>query len=407
MNVWILNHYAITPDMPGGTRHYDFGRELVKRGYKVTIFASSFHYLRLKESKLKPDEEYRIENYEGINFVWVKTFPYKKNDWRRVLNMLTYSIKAYKVGRRLVKLSKLEKPNVIIGSSVHLFAVLSAYFLSKCFKAKFIMEVRDLWPQTLIEVGEISKYHPIVLLFKALEIFLYKRAEKIITLLPFAHEYITSLGIKKEKIVWIPNGVDLSRFNYTQRVSKNKHPNKFVVMYLGAHGKANALDVVVKAAKIVQNKGLNDVQFVFVGDGPEKPYLIKLAKNLNLTNIEFHAPIPKFQIPQKLLEASALLISTKNVSLYKYGISLNKLFDFLAASKPIIFATNARNNPVYEAKCGITVLPNSPEDLAEAVIKLHQLPREERIKMGKRGRKYVEKHFDIKKLVDKLEKVLR
>lgn len=141
MNIWIFNHYAITPNLPGGIRHFDFEKKLVKRGYKVTIFASSFHHNLFKETKEYKKDKFIIEEYEGVRFVWLETFPYSGNDWRRVINMLSYSIRAYKVGRKL----NIEKPDIIIGSSVLLFAVFIAYFLSKKYKTHFIMEVRDLW----------------------------------------------------------------------------------------------------------------------------------------------------------------------------------------------------------------------------------------------------------------------
>ena len=209
MNIWILNHYAITPDLPGGTRHFDFGKELAKRGHKVTIFASSFRHSLFKETKLYGNSNYAIDKIsDGFRFVWVKTVPYKVNNWKRVLNMLSYSWRVYETAKFL----SLERPDVIVGSSVHLFAVLTAYLLSLHFRAHFIMEVRDLWPQTLVNMG-ISKWHPFVVSLSFLEKFLYRRARKIITLLPKAHKYIESLAISTEKVVWISNGVDLSTFN--------------------------------------------------------------------------------------------------------------------------------------------------------------------------------------------------
>ena len=198
MNLWILNHYAIVPDMPGGTRHYDFSKELIRRGHKVTIFTSSFHYIQHKELRLKRGEKYKIEGVNGINFVWLKTFPYQKNDWRRVINMISYMWRSYWLGKRITKINKnIKKPDIIIGSSVHLLAVLSAYWLSKFYKSKFIMEVRDLWPQTLIDFKKFKKNNIVIKVLKLLEQFLYKKAQKIIVLLPKAEDYIMSLKINK------------------------------------------------------------------------------------------------------------------------------------------------------------------------------------------------------------------
>ena len=189
MDIWIFNHYVVTPDMPGGTRHYDFGKELIKRGYKVTIFASSFNYSQHKELKLATHEKWKIENVDGINFVWIKTFPYQKNDWRRVINMISYMYRVYPLGKKITKIDKnIKKQDIIIGSSVHLLAVLAAYLLSKYYKVKFVMEIRDLWPQTLIDMGKFRKTNILIKTLNILEKFLYKRAERIITLFPLAKE---------------------------------------------------------------------------------------------------------------------------------------------------------------------------------------------------------------------------
>jgi glycosyltransferase involved in cell wall biosynthesis len=401
MNIWILNHYAVTPDLPGGTRHFDFGKELVKRGYKVTIFASSFHYSLLKETKEYKQNDYIVEDYEGVRFVWLKTFPYSRNDWKRVINMLSYSIRAYKVAKRL----NIEKPDIIIGSSVHLFAVFTAYLLSKKYKTPFIMEVRDLWPQTLIDMG-VPKWHPFVILLGILEKFLYKKADKIIVLLPKANEYIENLGIPSGKIVWIPNGVDLERFNFDIDNNDLRRDKKgFIITYTGAIGKINNLDILLEAAEILK-EGYSEIKFLLVGDGPEKERLVMIIGKKNLNNIEFNKAVPKREMAKIIYKSDALILLLRNSSLYRYGISLNKLFDYLASGKPIIFSSNSINNPVEEARAGITVPPDNPQELANAIIKLYKMSPEERKEIGMNGRRYVEKHYSIPNLVDKLEKII-
>jgi len=403
--IWILNHYAITPDMPGGTRHYDFGKELIKRGYRITIFASSFHYSIHKELKLTKNEKWKIENIDEINFVWIKTFPYQKNNWRRVLNMASYMWRTYWIGRKVANINKsIKKPDVIIGSSVHLLAVLSAYWLAKHYRAKFIMEVRDLWPQTLIDMGKIEEGCLITKILQALERFLYKRAERIITLLPHANDYIAKIAVSKNKIIWIPNGVDLSRFKEIKTKETN---NYFKIIYVGAHGIANALEVILDAAKLIQNKGYDKIRFIFVGEGPEKENLIKYKNEIGLQNVEFRNMVPKDKVAKIMNEADALIFSSRKIEVYKYGISFNKLFDYMAAGKPIIFSVNAANNPVQETKCGLSTPPEDPKMMAEAAIKLYKMPPEERKKMGENGRRYVEKYHSIPVLVDKLEKILK
>jgi glycosyltransferase involved in cell wall biosynthesis len=405
-NIWILNHYAITPDMPGGTRHYDFSKELIKRGYRVTIFASSFHYSQHKELKLTKKEKYKVENVDGINFVWLKTFPYQKNDWRRVINMISYMWRVYWLGKKISRINKeIKKPNIIIGSSVHLLAVLSAYWLSKKYKAKFMMEVRDLWPQTLVDMGKFEEGNPLIKILRFLEKFLYQKAQKIIILFPFGTEYITPLGVNKEKIVWISNGVNISNFRIINKKKNNN--NSFKIMYIGAHGLANALGVILDAAHIIQDKEYEKIRFVLVGDGNEKKKLIEYKEKLKLKNIEFCESVAKGKIYDTLNEADVLIFNLRKVEVFKYGISPNKLSDYMAAGKPIIFSVNAVNNPIEDAECGISVPSENPEKMAEAIIRLYKMTPEERGIMGKRGREYVEKYHSIPVLVDKLEKVIQ
>lgn len=401
MNLWIFNHYAHGVDLPGGTRHFDLARELVGHGYQVTIFASSFQHACHREMRLAPGERWKVEDVDGVRFVWIKAFTYQRNDWRRVLNMVSFMLRAWRLGKIIPKLTpELGKPDVVIGSSVHLLAVLSASWVAKRYKAKFIMEVRDLWPQTIVDMGELSESNPFTKLLRMLEMFLYRRAERIIVLAPRMGEYISARGISEGKIVWIPNGVDLARFEDTQLQSSSG--DEFKVMYLGAHGQANALDILLEAAKGVQDQGYQDIKFILVGGGPEKPRLTKLAKELGLRNVEFRDPIPKTEVPKTLGEADATVFVLNDLPLYRYGISLNKLFDYLAARKPLILAGHPINNPVEESGCGLTVPPRNPQALAEAIIKLYRMPKEEREAMGQRGREYVEKHHAIPVLARKL-----
>ncbi len=405
-SLWIFNHYAFTPDQPGGTRHFDIGKELVKRGYGVTIFASSFHHQLHKETRLQKRELWKIEDIDGIKFVWIKTSRYKRNNWKRILSMMSYMIKSYMLGRRITGVNtSISKPDLIIGSSVHLLAVLSAYYVAKYYRAKFIMEVRDLWPQTIIDIGQMREYNPFIKILQALEKFLYRRAEKIITLLPLANKYISSYGIDEKKITWIPNGVDLARFEDISEVKKNNA--QFKVMYLGTHGRVDALDVLLDAAKIIQNNRYDNIQFILKGDGTEKQNLISYKNKLALRNTEFRDPVKKASVNKTLKEADVLVSLLKDLTLYKYGASKNKEFDYMASGKPIILAAKPANNIVEEAGCGITVPPENPEALAKAIIELYHLPKEKRKEVGEKGREYVEKYHNIAVLADKLEKVVR
>jgi len=408
MNIWMFNQYANSPDRPGSTRHFDIGKRLVEKGHKVTIFAAAFSHKLGREDKLKPQETHKTEVIEGVKFIWLKTFPYKKNDWRRVINMVSYTLRSLLLGRKTVGEKKKKKPDVIIGSSVHLLAVLAAYLLSRYFHAKFVMEVRDLWPQVIVDKGKMSSKNPVIVILRKLEIFLYRKAKKIITVLPYADEYISSLGVSKDKISWIPNGVDLERFD--EQKSKlsgfNINTDKFTVMYLGAHNQLNDLKTLIKSASIISEKE-KDIKFILIGDGSEKKNLIKLTNRLQIDNVEFRDAIPKTKVPAALEEANVLTAGKKSLDTFNYGISYLKLFDYMAATKPIVFSGNTRNDPVQESGCGLSIEPENPESLAQAILKFYEMSSQERKKFGHEGRKYVEEHHSACVLAEKLVKTIK
>lgn len=388
-NIWIFNQYATTPDMPGSTRHYDLSKRLVEKGCKVIIFASSYNHQKLMDLKLSKFEKYKIELKDNVTFIWIRSFPYKKNNWKRVVNMLSYSLRAFILSNNLLKKGEINPPDVVLGSSVHLFSVFVAYIKSKKLKAKFIMEVRDLWPATLIEFKKILKYHPIVIFFTSLETFLVNRSDILITVLPTAHLYYSKFNINKKNIVWIPNGVNTDLFNFESKAKK-----KFTIMYTGIFGLEGKLETLIQTAKIIEQK-YNRIEFILIGNGERKKFLVDLAKKFNLKNIDFRSPVCKEKIPAVLAEADVLWLGTRKVkNLYKFGFSFNKLFDYLASGKPIIFSVDSEYNPVKEAGAGLTVPPENPLLLADAIIKLFKMPEIERRQLGENGRKYAKKYHD-------------
>ncbi len=409
MNIWIFNHYATPPDTPGITRHFDFARELVKHGHQVSIFASGFSHRTRKEERLEGKQNYRRENIGGVEFIWIRTSPYYGgNDWRRVVNMLSYSFRAIPLGLRLK-----EKPDVILASSPHPFAGLVGWFLAKFKRARFIFEVRDLWPQTFVEIGGYSNKSPVVKLLRVLEKFLYQRARKIVVLLPKASDYIMGLGIPGNKIVYIPNGVSPELFsnpsaNLPEELDKTiyalKSEGKMLIGYTGAHGIANALDTIIETAKLLEERGTNKAHFMLVGDGAEKERLAKKAEELS--NVSFYKSIPKDAMPELLRAIDIAVMPIRKSDLFEYGMSPNKLWDYMMCARPVVWAIDSANNPVAEANCGITVPPEDAEEMAKAIMKLCDLSDEERQEIGMRGYEYVMKYHSVPILADRLLEVL-
>ncbi|MCP4153290.1 MAG: glycosyltransferase family 4 protein, partial [bacterium] len=381
-NVWMFNHYAKTPDLFGGSRHYAISKILVSRGYNVTLFAAAYNPQKDEDLKCPQDKDYAIEVRDGVRFVWLKTFPYKKNNWRRVFNMVSYSRRCARVYKELLKENKIETPGTVMGSSVHLFAVYTGYSIAKKLKAKFVMEVRDLWPMTLVEFRKGLKYHPIVFFFGALEKFLAKRAKRIVSVLPKADMYYEKMGLQ-DKFRWIPNGVDTTLYQIEQKKSvEDENKKKFTVMYTGTFGMEANLSTLINAAKITQEKGL-PINFEMVGRSKKKKELEELKDTYALKNLRFQDPVEKAKIPELLGTADAVWIGTRNVkNLYKYGFSFNKLFEYLSAAKPILFSIQCDYNPVEDAQAGITLPPGDPEALANAIIRLYEMPQQERKEIG-------------------------
>lgn len=398
--VWLLNHYAQEPGNAGGTRHYSIARHLVKSGWNASIIAASVE-LQSGRQRLSGRRKWKLAKSGCVSFLWVRTPQYSGNGLGRLWNMLVYSARVLlpSVTREL------PRPDVIVGSSVHPFAAWSAARLARRFDVPFIFEVRDLWPQTLVDLGRLDGRSVITWLLRRLERRLYEKASRIVVLLPRAADYIVPLGIPKDRICWIPNGVDLEG---SSEPDPAQHKDSFTFMYFGAHGTANGLDTVLEAMqKIELDPGLSRIQLRLIGDGPGKSSLQELSRSLQLTRVSFEEPVPKSEIPDLASEADAFVFNLVDAPVFRYGISSNKLFDFLAAARPIVFCCESANNPVAEAGAGITVRPGKPTELAYAMATLAELPSIERMAMGRAGRAFVSQHHDFRFLAKQFAQVLK
>ena len=399
--IFIFNQFAISPDMPGGTRHYDFGRELVKKGYYVYIFASDFSYQKLQYMKLKEGEEYSLENVNGVKFVWVKTASYKKNNYKRILNQISFSINAVRVAKALPV-----KPDIVIGSSPTLFTALFSLNYANKIKADFIAEIRDLWPESLYGLNPKLKYHPYTLVLKIISRFVYRKSKKIVVFTKGNKKYISKFT--NAKIMYIPNGVARNMFYNvgSRREIRRKYGfEKFTFVYTGAIGVANGIDTIVEACRLLDNK---KIKVEIFGSGPLKDEVISLIDKYNLKNIRINLPVRKEEIPALLFSADAAIITLKNIPLFRFGVSPNKLFEYMYAGLPVLCAIEGEmGDMIRDANCGYVVTPEDPSDLAEKMLKIYSLSQKEREKMGRNGKKYIENRFlrdDLaKELIDLLE----
>jgi glycosyltransferase involved in cell wall biosynthesis len=404
--IWILNHYA---SMSGG-RHYKFAENLIKRGYSLKVFrASTVHNI----NKNLISDSSKMCTYEEVNdipYVIIRARNYVGNSRRRILNMIDYT-------RGLLSVSKNfdnEKPNIIYASSVHPLTWLAGYILAKRYKAKFIAETRDLWPETLIAMNIISKSSIPARVLYSLEKFIYKKADKLIFTMCGGKDYIKDRNLDKEidlgKIHHINNGVDLEEFNnnallYQIQDDDLLNENFFKIIYAGSLGIPNMVVSILDAAKVLQDMGFKDIKFLIYGSGILEQELKKYARECNLKNVSFKGKVNKKYIPFILRNGHLNIFTGKQTYLYKYGLSLNKMFDYFASGHPIVSNVGCGYDLLEKYKCGITVKGGSAETLAEGILKFYNMAKEEYNVHCKNALKAAQ-DFDFKMLTDKLEKVL-
>jgi glycosyltransferase involved in cell wall biosynthesis len=401
--LWIINEYAGSPYHGMEFRHYYLSKELVKRGYNVYIITASFSHLFYNKPKIK--EDFTIENIDGINYVWVKVPQYKdSHDKKRALKWLIFTFKTYFKS----PIDQLSKPDVILVSPMAPFPIISGYKWAKKFKAKLLYEVKDIWPLTLIEIGGYSHNHPFIKLMEWSEKFAYKKADKVISVLPLAWKHMEQQGMDRNKFVYIPNGIDPEGYNINEPLPKEieeKIPkDKFIVVYTGTIGKANALEYLIDSA--YKLKDYKDIVFLIVGKGMEENNLKNKAKALGLNNVIFLQSVKQTQVQSILKFVDICYKGTLKSLLYNYGISPYKIFDYMYSAKPILHSYSGNGDLVIEANCGISVDAENPDAIANGILKLYNLSQEERSKLGKNGKNYVLKYNTYKSIADKFEEII-
>lgn len=412
--VWIANHYASPPDEPAGTRHFELARVLVHRGVAVTIFAAGFGHKSGREQRLAPGRLYRTQVVDGVRFVWLWTLPYRGNTWRRQANMLSY------LATFLVVQTRFAAPDVIVGSTVHPFAALGAWLVARARRARFLFEILDLWPQTLVDLGALRDGSPGERLLRALEAFLVRRASAVITVLPGMRDYLRERGLPCDHVVYVPNGANLETFGAAAVIPHADEPEavarcadevrrlradgRFVIGYVGAFGRVNRVDVIIEAAAIAEARASGRVGVVLIGDGPERRDLERRAAGNPA--VALGPAIPKAFVPSVLRSLDAAVVHTTLTPVYRYGISFNKVFEYMAAERPVVFACRSAYDPVAVCGAGLTVPPDDPGSLAAAFIELAGASSAARVAMGSAGRAYVAREHDIETLGDRYHAVI-
>lgn len=390
MNILLINHYAGSPLHGMEFRPYYLACEWVRMGHQVQIVAGAYSHIRARQPQMPSVTSKHEELLNGIRYCWYATPGYQGNGVGRVKSMCSF---LWSLWRNSKALARDFKPDVVIASSTYPMDIWPARRIAKVAGAKLVYEVHDLWPLSPMELGGMSHWHPFILWVQMAEDYAYRHADKVVSMLPKALPYMQSRGMAASKFAYVPNGVDEEEWRIplplpaemAQQLRMIRQSGLPVVGYAGTHGLANALDDLLNVAKCLQGKA----EVVLAGTGPERERLLARVKDEHLGNVHMLPAVPKQAVPSLLNMLDIAYIGLQSQPLFRFGISPNKLMDYMYAGKPVVMAIDAGNDPVGEAGCGITVPAGDVEAITQAVLRLAALPTAEREAMGQAGRAFI------------------
>lgn len=371
-------------------RPYYLAREWVRMGHKVQIVAGAYSHIRARQPKMPLGVRWLDEILDGIAYRWYATPSYRGNGVGRVYSMVSFLWHLWRNGKALARDFK---PDVVIASSTYPMDIWPARRIAKAAGARLVFEVHDLWPLSPMELGGMSKWHPFILWVQMAEDYAYRHADKVVSMLPKAQPYMQARGMAAKKFFYVPNGVDEEEWTaphslpaeVVQHLQKIRGKGLPIVGYSGTHGLANALDDLLSAAQRLEGRA----EVVLVGTGPERERLLARVREEHLSNVHMLPAVAKQAVPNLLEAFDITFIGSTANPLYRFGISPNKLMDYMFAAKPVVMAIDAGNDPVGESGCGITVRAGDVEAIIQAVLRLTELSTVERETMGQAGRAFI------------------
>ncbi len=383
MNILCISKYASPPNyskMPA--RLFVLAKEFIKLGYKTTLVTSDAnHFSTYPHTK----EIYNFEVVDDVPLCWVKTKKYVKTaSIDRVLSWFDFERKLFKLD-----LNKIDEPDVVIVSSLSIFSIIYGYYLKKKFNSFLVFEIRDIWPLTMTEEGGFSKWHPLVLLIGFIEKFGYKKADLVVGTMPKLDLHVKNILGYEKPFHCSPLGFD--PINYQEEIMDNNPfdevfpKDKVIVGYAGSMGITNALEPFIDAIKLLKNN--ENIHFMLVGSGDLKATFEEQLKNC--TNVTFLPRIGQNEVKYFLQKCDILYLSTKDSKVWEYGQSMNKVVEYMLASKPIIASYTGYPSMINEANCGYFENTSSPNDLKEKILSIVNLSEEERKKLGENGKKWI------------------
>ncbi len=401
MKIWLINHYAVPPQYYPLARPSAFAKNLIKMGHDVTIIAASTVH-NSEKNLIEGNERVKKITDDGVPYVLIKCTDYKGNGLKRIKNI-------YEFANRLPKiLDTMDKPNVIMATCFDPLSCYAGIQYAKKHKIKAVAEIADLWPETLVDYKGVSKNNPVVQYLRIIEKSIYTKADKIVFTMEGAYDYIIEQGWEKEiprdKVVFINNGIDLEQFEYNRDHyhiddSDLNNPELFKVVYVGSIRTVNNLGLLLDTAKDISNER---IRFLIWGTGDELDKLKKRVIDEKIKNVVFKGFVEKKYIAYITTQADLNLIHNNPSVIFKYGISFNKLFDYLASGKPSLTTFPCKYNPAVYEGAGVDVERPTSQEIAKVI---DQLSINDLTDYGIRAKEAAKK-YDYKALSMRLRDVI-
>lgn len=417
MKIWLMNHYATSMYRDRAGRHYWFAKELKRRGHEVTVFCATT-FLNSDEQIDTNGRLLTVKRVDGIPFVFVKTVKSVGNGFERIKNMVCFYINLFPSVRKYSH--KYGNPDLILASSVHPLTMVAGIQISRRMKIPCICEIRDLWPEAIFSFGKAKDASLLGKMLIMGEHWIYKHADALIFTKEGDIDYLKEKrwtmeqggDIELVKCHYINNGLDIEA--YEKKIESDilddkelTDSKKFNVIYAGTVRPVNHVGNLLDAAKILMGKlGYENIQFLIFGDGEELPQLRERVKKEKITNVTLKGFVERRYIPFILSRASVNILNYSQKQFnWSRGNSSNKLFEYMASGKPIISTVHMGYSIINRYQCGIELEQDTPEALAEQIIRFHDMDKDEYAAIGRNARVGVE-DFDFRILTDKLMRVI-
>ena len=405
MNIWLFNHYAVPPNLYPLARPYHFARHLQEKGHKVIIFAASSVHLS-KQNLITDRSPMKAKKIDGLRYVFLRARNYEGNGIQRILNFFDYTVRLFTQTR------KFHKPDVILATSVHPLACVAGILLARKYRCRCVVEIADLWPLTLVEYGALKEKQLMTKALYMLEHWIYKKADAVIFTMEGGKQYIIDQGWEKDvpldKIYYINNGVDLEVYHRQEQENIFHDPeleqgDTFKVMYTGSMGQANSMFDILDAAEKLKDRA--DIRFLLFGAGYLEEDLKKYARKKHLENVSFKGKVDKKYIPNILSKGDLNLMTAPSDKVTDYGLSMNKMFDYMASGKPTVSNIRTKFDILEETRSGVTVRSGDPDAMAGAIVRFYEMDKKDYEEYCQNAREAV-KRYDFKNLTDELEQIL-